>query len=160
MARAATEDPLKGYRFRVLVDGFERLGFSDVEPPTATVDVVEYRESGMNESPQLSAGLTKYGPVTLKRGQVIPRPGAAGADDFVRWFDQVHQVNVLGNAANYRKDIQIVQYNSNNVPVRRWSVLNCWPSEMVPMSNLNSKDSNDSFESLKLVNEGFRPVAV
>jgi phage tail-like protein len=158
MARASTEDPLKIFRFRVEVDDIVRAGFTEVTGLEKTVDTAEYREGGMNETPQKSAGLSKFSDITLKRGQIIGS-SRGGDDDFIRWMNQVSRVAVMGNSENYRRDLDIVQYNSLNQEVVRWRVSNAFPNRHKPFGDLNGNGSDNSVEELVLAHEGFELVA-
>jgi phage tail-like protein len=153
MARAAVEDPIKVFRFRANVDGFDRLGFSEISMPPASTEPVKYREGGMNETPQKSAGLTEYEPIVMKRGQLVG--SSKGGDlDFIKWYEQVHKVTSNGTAANYRKDFDIEQYDSTNTLVRKWRVINAFPTKFKPASDLNALGNENSFEELTIEHEG------
>lgn len=154
MARSSNEDPLKAFRFRIVIDGFARAGFSECTGLERQTDVVEYREGAGNETPEKSAGLTKFPDITLKRGQIIGSQ-KGGDDDFLNWCQQVFNVASAGNAENYRKDIDIEQYSARNVRVRVWRVSNCWPSNFKPMGDLKADGSENSVETLVISHEGF-----
>jgi phage tail-like protein len=154
MARASVEDPLKVFRFRIEIDGFVRAGFTECAGLKRTTDIAEYREGGMNETPQKSAGLSKFDNITLKRGQIIGSQ-RGGDDDFKAWARDVQDVTVLGNGLNYRRDFDIVQFNSLNIEVARWTITNAFPVEFVPMSDLNGTSSDNSVETLVIAHEGF-----
>lgn len=159
MARAATEDPLKSFRFNVTIDGFRRAGFSDISGIERDTEQVKYREGGMNETAQKSAGLTNYGDLTLKRGLIIASL-RGGDDDFVEWCKRVHQVSTLGNNIDYRKNLDINQYNALNVKVRIIRVYNAWPTKFKPTTDLNGLQSENLFEELVLANEGWDIIRV
>lgn len=158
MARSSIEDPLKVFRFRVECDGVVRAGFSEVDGLSRETDVAEYREGGQNETPQKSAGLSKFPDVTLRRGQIIGST-RGGDDDFLEWAQDVHDVAVGGNALQYRRDLDIIQYNSLNVEVRRWRISNAFPRVYTPFTSLNGTSSDNSFETVVLAHEGFEQVA-
>lgn len=152
--RASIEDPVKVFRFRVEIDGVVRAGFTECSGLERTTDVAEYREGGMNESPQKSAGLSKFSDIVLKRGQILGSQ-RGGDNDFVQWAREVHDVSTLGNSANYRRTLSIVQFNSVNLEVKRWTIYNAWPSRYKPFSDLNGTSSDNSIEELTLTHEGF-----
>lgn len=155
MARAAIEDPLKVFRFRVLIDGFARAGFSSVSGLKRTTEKAEYREGGMNETKQKSAGLTDYGDITLKRGQIIGS-SRGGDSDIIDWAELVHDVAIGGNAANYRKDFTIEQYNSLNDRACYWEVYDAWITDATFMSDMSADSSDNSYEEITLANEGHK----
>lgn len=157
MARTSIEDPLKNFRFRVEVDGISRAGFSEVSGLQRETDVVEYREGGSNETPQKSAGLSKFADITLDRGQIIGS-NQGGDDDFYNWAQDVHDTATGGNSLQYRKDLDIVQYNSLNVEVRRWTIEQAWPKLYKPFSDLQGLGTENSIERLVIAHEGFDKV--
>lgn len=154
MGRASTEDPIKVFRFRVEIDGVVRAGFTECTGLERTTDIAEYREGGMNETPQKSAGLSKFSDIVLKRGQMLGSE-RGGDNDFVAWASDVHSVSTMGNSANYRRSLSIVQFNSLNLEVKRWTIYNAWPSRYKPFSDLNGTSSDNSIEELTLAHEGF-----
>ena len=56
------------FRYKVEIDGLEAGGFSEVTGFDASVDVMEYREGDMVQTPMKIPGLKKYGNITLKQG--------------------------------------------------------------------------------------------
>lgn len=155
MARPTILDPLKAFRFRLVIDGFARLGFSEVNGLEKDTDEVKYREGGMNETERKSAGLSHFGDLTLKRAQVFP---GTGGDDMITWVEQVHSVQ-KGNATKYRKDFDIEQQNFAGVTVCTWRVHEAWPKKFKPMSDLKGDSSADSYEEIVITHEGFEKFA-
>ena len=156
MARGTQEDPIKVFRFRVEIEG-GRAGFSEVSTPSASVEIVEYREGGDPDTPKKSAALVSFENITLKRGQIIG--GTAGGDnDMFNWFSQVYTPNAPGNSNQYRKDFDIVQYNGDNAEVARWRVRNGIPAKFVPFSTLNATESANSIQEIEIAHEGFTRV--
>jgi len=154
MARAATEDPLKNFRFRVVVDGIQRAGFSEQSGLKQTTEEIKYREGGFNETSQKSAGLSEFDAIVLKRGLIVG--SARGGDfDFAIWAHKVFDVTSRGNAVDYRRDLTIEQYSVLNQLAIAWTVSNAWPKEYVPTSDNKGDGNENSVESLTLSNEGF-----
>lgn len=154
MARASIEDPIKAFRYRVLIDGMARAGFTEVKGLKKDTDKVEYREGGMNETPQKSAGLTKYPDITLVRGQIMGS-SRGGDTDLIDWANDVHSVAVQGTASNYRRDLTIEQYNALNQRACYWTVTEAWVTSSVPMSDLSATNSENSYETIVLAHEGY-----
>jgi phage tail-like protein len=155
MARGVIEDPLKVFRFAVAESGLKRAGFSEVTGLEGSVEVAEYREGGYNETVRKSAGLASYANITLRRGQII---GSAegGDDDLYTWWSSVQNVTGRGNAANYRRDLDIIQYDATYQEVRRWHVREAWPVRFKPMADLNATETaGNSIEEVELAHEGF-----
>jgi phage tail-like protein len=156
MARTSVEDPLKVFRFIVEIDGMARAGFMEASGLERTTEVAEYREGGDNETMKKSAGLSAFSDITLRRGQILDE----GQNDFYNWAQEVHNVSSLGgNVRDYRRDIDIVQFERGGVEVKRWRVFECWPNRFKPFGDLNATSTSDnSIEELSLVNEGFELV--
>ena len=60
--------PYGKFRYRVEIDGLDAGGFSEVTGFDASIDVMEYREGDMVQTPLKIPGLKKYGNITLKKG--------------------------------------------------------------------------------------------
>lgn len=158
MARGAVDDPIKVFRFRVRIDGFVRAGFTEVTGFKRTTDEAGYREGGFNETPQKSAGLTNYGDITFRRGQLIGST-RGGDNDIITWVEQVHRVTVQGNAANYRKELDVEQYNAMNQRVAVWRVFEAWAADFTPFTDLSATSSENSYEEIVVKCEGWRRVS-
>lgn len=75
--------PYKKYNYKVLIDGKEEAGFSEVSSPDITSDPVEYREGSMaGKTPGKQPGILKYSNVTLKRG-------TTESQVFVDWMKEI-----------------------------------------------------------------------
>jgi phage tail-like protein len=106
----------------------------------------------MNETPQKSAGLSHFGDIVLKRGQVLDE----GQNDLYNWAQEVHDVASKGGSVrDYRRDVDIVQYERGGLEVIRWRVHESFPNRFKPVGDLNGLESNNSIEELTLVHEGF-----
>lgn len=155
MPRTSVEDPLKVFRFILEIDGFARAGFMECTGLERTTEVAEYREGGDNETPKKSAGLSKFGDVTLKRGQVLDE----GQNDFYNWAQEVHNVSSLGGTQrDYRRDVDIVQFERGGLEVARWRLHESWPNRFKPFGDLNALGNDNSIEELVLAHEGFEKV--
>lgn len=151
--RSINEDPIKTYRFRIEIDGFIRAGFSSATGLSKDMAVVEYREGGMNETPQKSLGLASFPDITLTRGQIVD---GAGEFDMIDWDAESFDLGVLGHPGEYRRDLDVIQYGNRGQEVRRWRVVNAIIKTMKPMGDPNGQASENSMESITLAHEGFR----
>lgn len=154
--RSDSEDPIKTFRYHVEIQQFARFGFSKCAGLQATTDIVEYREGGQNSTPQKSPGLTKFSNITLERGQIFS--AGFGDKDCLNWYLQVF--NVSTKAANspkaFRRRLDIVQFDKEAIERYRWEVVECWPTEVKPLGDLEALSSNNSIESIVLAHEGWR----
>lgn len=156
MGRSIQEDPIKAYRFRVEIDGFTRAGFANCSGLSRETAIVEYREGGMNETAQKSAGQSSFPDVTLTRGQVT---GIVGNTDMETWDGQTFDLGVLGHPGEYRRDMDIVQYDNTGAEIRRWRLINVIIRTFKPFSDLNAQGNENSMESLTLAYEGYYRAA-
>jgi len=156
MARITYEDPIKVFRYRVLVPGWDQgAGFSECLGLNVENDVVEYREGGMLDTPQKSPGLQKFGDITLRRGQFFS--GKSRDSEFIIWCQSVNRVTLGlgGTDLVLRKELVIRQYNNRNEAVVDWYIKEAWPRTYKPMSDMNGNSSENSIEELVLTHEGF-----
>ena len=137
-------DPQGNYNFHVEIDGISRGAFHEVSGLDSTVDVVEHREGGWNQTPRKLPGQTKHSPIVLKWGFNIDR-------DLIDW----HQSVVDGQID--RKDGSIVLLDRRNAEVARWNFTRAWPSKYTGPS-FNAEASDVAIETLELVHEGVRRV--
>jgi phage tail-like protein len=153
--RTDAEDPLKVFRFHIEIEGFSRFGFQKVGGLEAQTDVTEYREGGQNATVQKSPGLTKFPDLTFERGQVLA--SGAGGEDILAWYSQVFDVSakVAKSVGSFRRDIDIVQFNKEGNEVRRWRVVEAWPSQFKAMGDADAESSDNSIESMTVTHEGF-----
>jgi phage tail-like protein len=111
MARSSKVDAVEKFRFSViffnnkfgdpntlesdLTGVFVRAGFSEITLPKQTTTAIEYRENVDPAHPQLGVGLTRYDPITLKRG-------VTGSSDFFKWASRTHDSTQTTSIANQR----------------------------------------------------------
>jgi phage tail-like protein len=158
MSRTTDEDPVKVFQFIIEIAGIKRAGFHECTAPKVQVSVAKYREGGDNLVVRKSPGLADYPDITLKRGQVIST--GQGDEDFINWMTKVVDVTQKTGIASttIRETVDIIQFNRKAIAVRRWRVLECFPTLFVPFSDLAALGEDNSFESLTLANEGFKLV--
>lgn len=156
--RSDNEDPMKTFRYHVEIQQFARFGFSKVSGLSAQTDVVTYREGGQNSTEQKSPGLTKFPNVTLERGQIFA--AGFGSLDVINWYLQVFNVSTKrATSPNaFRRQVDVVQFDKEDTERYRWRMVECWPSEVKPLGDLEALQSNNSIESMVLVHEGFRLI--
>ena len=104
------------FRYKVEIDGLDAGGFSEVTGFDASIDVMEYREGDMVQTPMKIPGLKKYGNITLRQGL---------ADSMVLYEWIAEGVNGAVN----RKTITITLLDEEEAPAASWQVINAWPVE-------------------------------
>ena len=156
--RTDQEDPLKVFRYTIEIENFARFGFSSCTGLEGQTDVTEYREGGNNATVQKSPGLTKFPDLTLERGQILA--AGSGDEDVAAWYKQTFDVGAKTAASepDFRRDVDIVQYNKEGDEVKRWRVYEAWPSQFKAFSDLNGTSSDNSVERMVITHEGFELV--
>lgn len=158
MARPGIADPLKSFRFALVVDGFQMVGFRSCSGLGHGTDVIDFRHSEQSDIMKKLPGLTNASPLTLSRGMMYPL--MPGAYDFWDWASQVVDPNLGTGQLVFRKDIWVIQYGRDRAPVRTWYVNEAWPSNFRPVGDLESQTSEIAIEELEIQNEGVMPFLV
>jgi len=145
-------DPYRNFKFEVEIDGFIRAGFSKVTGLKHTVEVVEYREGGENETPRKLPGQSTYDNVTLERG-------LSNDSDFIDWCNQIFNLdNAQGQqgGSDFRKTIVIYLKDKAGNRVKKWTVYRGWPTEFTT-PDLDASANDVAIETLAVTNEGVKP---
>jgi len=142
---ARDKDPLRNFRFKLVIDNLPQAGFAEVAIAETTVDAVEYREGDDPPHVRKLSGLTKYGNITLKSGVTT----GANSLDLFNW----HRAVSAGQIAEQRKTVTIEVQDEQGQPKTRFVVSEAWPVKYDP-SDLNAKGNEVFIEVLELANEG------
>ena len=133
------------FRYKVEIDGLEAGGFSEVTGFDASIDVIEYREGDMVQTPMKIPGLKKYGNITLKQG-------LATSKVLYDWI-------ITGvNGAVDRKTITITLLDEEEAPAASWQVINAWPLKYTA-PDFNATSSEIAIETLEIAHEGMTRVS-
>lgn len=137
--------PYKKYNYKVLIDGKEEAGFSEVSAPNITSDPVEYREGSMaSKFSGKQPGILKYPNVTLKRGTTESRI-------FVDWMKEIQ------NGKAPRKTVVITLMDDEMKEVASWQLEKAWPTKY-SAPDFNATSNEVAIESLELVCEGITRI--
>lgn len=137
--------PYGRFRYKVEIDGLEAGGFSEVTGFDASIDVIEYREGDMVQTPMKIPGLKKYGNITLKQG-------LATSKVLYDWI-------IAGvNGAVDRKTITITLLDDEESPAASWQVINAWPMKYTA-PDFNATSSEIAIETLEIAHEGMTRVS-
>ena len=128
------------FNYKVEIDGLEAGGFSEVTGFDASIDVIEYREGDMTQTPIKIPGLKKYGNITLKQGLV---------DSMVlyEWMTAGLEGDVE------RKTLTITLLDIAGSPAASWQIINAWPVKYTA-PDFNATSSEVAIESLEIAHEG------
>lgn len=133
------------FRYKVEIDGLDAGGFSEASGFDASIDVIEYREGDMVQTPMKIPGLKKYGNITLKQGLV----------DSTVLYDWI----TAGiNGAVERKTITITLLDQEEAPAASWQVINAWPTKYTA-PDFNATSSEIAIETLEIAHEGMTRVS-
>lgn len=137
--------PYGKFRYKVEIDGLEAGGFSEVSGFDASIDVIEYREGDMVQTPMKIPGLKKYGNITLKQGLTTSKV----------LYDWI----IAGvNGAVDRKTITITLLDAEEAPAASWQVINAWPTKYTA-PDFNATSSEIAIETLEIAHEGMTRVS-
>jgi phage tail-like protein len=142
-------DPDKNFKVRLKWDGRYVAGVSRVSALRRSTQVVEHRDGGGLE--RKSPGRTTFGPITVERG-------VTNDTDFEHWANQVSDVGTeptTGVSHDYRKDVVLEVYNEAGALVIAYTIFHCWPSQYVPLPNLDANANVILNETITLENEGW-----
>ena len=132
--------PYGRFRYKVEIEGLEAGGFSEVTGFDASIDVMEYREGDMVQTPMKIPGLKKYANITLRKGLADSRAlydwMIAGVDGEVT-----------------RKTITISLLGQTGDVVAAWRVINAWPVKYTG-PDFNATSSEVAVETLEIAHEG------
>lgn len=137
--------PYGKFRYKVEIDGLEAGGFSEASGFDASIDVIEYREGDMVQTPMKLPGLKKYGNITLKQGV---------ADSMVMYEWMI--AGVEGEVE--RKTITITILDETETATASWQVINAWPAKYTA-PDFNATASDVAIESLEIAHEGMTRVS-
>ncbi len=137
--------PYAKFRYKVEIDGLEAGGFSEASGFDASIDVIEYREGDMVQTPMKLPGLKKYGNITLKQGV---------ADSMVMYEWMI--AGVEGEVE--RKTITITILDETETATASWQVINAWPAKYTA-PDFNALTSEVAIESLEIAHEGMTRVS-
>jgi phage tail-like protein len=151
----ALRDPYRNFKFEVEIDGFTRAGFQKIGGLKHSVEVIEYREGGTNETTLKMPGQSSFDAVTFERGK-------SDDTDFLTWIQSIFSLDNADGAQgteDYRKDVTIYLKDKAGSQVVKWTLYNCWPSEM-SSSDLDATGNDVVIETLVLQNEGIKEEKV
>lgn len=171
MAPPARTDPLRNFRFHVIIDKElngdttyqERMGFMSVSGLSIQNEVIQYREGGDNTTTRKLPGQSDFPPIQLQHGLF---DASYNGHASWYWFKEIffHATGrgyaKLGN--NFRTNIIINlydhPYNDINSATDRhlkvsWKIHNAWPSSLA-FSDLDAGGNSVAVQQLTLVHEG------
>lgn len=110
------QDPYKGFRFRVEIQGIQQAGFSECSSVGSHVEIIEYREGNDTATVHKLPGKVSYPDITLKFGLTDSR-------DLYDW----HFKAVNGQID--RRSGSVIQLDDTGNEKIRWNFFRAWPSK-------------------------------
>src|SRR5215510_6503847 len=135
------QDPLRGFRFLIEIEGITSGGFTRVKGISRDVKYESYREGGVNEYEHKLITQVSYPVVVLERGLVL--------DDLWKWAQAVADGDVE------RKTIWIRLQNEANERSWAWQVEHALPVKW-SSSDLDAQTSVVVMESIEFAHHGLR----
>lgn len=140
----ARQDPLRGFRFLLEIDGITSGGFTRVKGISREVKHESYREGGVNEYEHKLLTQVSYPVVVLERGLAL--------DDLWKWALAASDGNVE------RKTIRIRLQNEAGEKVWAWEIAKAVPVKWAA-SDLDALQNQVVMESLELAHHGLRKAS-
>lgn len=138
------QDPLRGFRFLLEIEGITSGGFTRVKGLSREVKHESYREGGVNEYEHKLITQVSYPVIVLERGLVL--------DDLWKWAQAVADGEVQ------RKTIRIRLQNEAGEMMFAWQIEHAIPVKWAA-SDLDAQASQIVMESLELAHHGLRKAA-
>ncbi|MEK6261455.1 MAG: phage tail protein [Planctomycetota bacterium] len=135
------QDPLRGFRFLLEIEGITSGGFTRVKGLSREVKHESYREGGVNDYEHKLVTQVSYPVVVLERGLAL--------DDLWKWALAVADGEVK------RKTIWIRLQNEANEKMWAWQIEHALPVKWAA-SDLDAQSSPVVMESLELAHHGLR----
>lgn len=133
------KDPLKGFLFRVEIDGLNAGFFKSVSGLAIETEVIEFREGGSDVIHKLP-GVRKFANIVMKRG-------FTGSSALYDWFNSFNKANPA------RVNGSIVMLSADLNEVARWEFHNGFPVKWEgPEFDASSNDV--PIETLEIAHEG------
>jgi len=143
---AERNDPYKGFRFLVEIDGIIQAGFSEVTIPDSSQEPIEYREGSDLPTVRKLPGLIKYGNVVLKWG-------TTDSLDLYNWRKLVED----GKSKEARKNMAVIVLDEEGGAGVRWEFREAWPTKY-DAPDLKATGNEIAVETLEISHEGMKRV--
>ena len=137
----ARQDPLRGFRFLLEIDGITSGGFTRVKGLIREVRHESYREGGVNEYEHKLVTQVGYPVVILERGLLL--------DDLWKWALAASDGDVV------RKTIRIRLQDESGEKVWAWEIAHAIPVKW-SATDLDATTNAVVMESLELAHHGLR----
>ena len=138
------QDPLRGFRFLLEIEGITSGGFTRVKGLSREVKIESYREGGVNEYEHKLMTQVSYPVLVLERGLAL--------DDLWDWALETADGDVQ------RKTLRIRLQNEAGEKMWAWQIEYALPVKW-SVSDLDATSPQVVMESLELAHHGLRRAA-
>lgn len=155
-------DPLRNFKFVVTIRPAQGtpipMGFMTISGLGMNIDVIPYREGGMNVTTQNMPGQASFNPITFTHGLIM---GSTQPD--IEWINQLFTVmQGSGNAGpgnNFRRiiDIEILDHpiTGPSAPIgAQFRLYNAWPSS-IAYADLDAGANQAFITQMTITHEGY-----
>ena len=142
MATGNKQDPYRGFRFRIEIDGITVGQFSEISGLQAETETEPYEEGGVNDFVHQLPKRTKYPHLTLKRG-------ITDLDELWKWYQDV----VSGKVK--RKNGSVVLIDETGAEKWRWNFVQAYPVKWQG-PDFRADNNAVAFETVELVHNGIK----
>ena len=139
------QDPYRGFKFKVQIDGITKAGFREVSGLDAGTDAVDYRD-GDGTTMRKLAGLQKFSNITLKRGITTDQ-------DLWKWRSTIMDGKIKDN----RKNGQIILLDDEGNEAAEWTFTDGWPTKWTGPT-FNATANEVAIDTLEIAHEGLKRV--
>jgi phage tail-like protein len=137
----ARQDPLRGFRFLVEIEGLTSGGFARVKGLQREIKYESYREGGVNDYEHKLFTQATYPAVILERGLAL--------EDLWKWAQAAADGDIQ------RKNVRIRLENEAGEKVWAWQLDWAMPVKWA-CSDLDAASSQVAIESLEIAHHGLR----
>jgi phage tail-like protein len=134
-------DPYRGYNFAVEVEGLVAGGFSEVSGLEIDIEVLQYREGGVNGFIHQRAGPAKY------PSNLILKRGVTDSKVLWNWYWDVVQGTIN------RKNVSVLLMDESGEERLRWNFEQAYPVKWAG-PGLHAGSNEVAIETLELAHKG------
>lgn len=142
MPTGLRDDPYRGFRFRIEIDGISVAHFSEVSGLQAETETEPYEEGGVNDFVHQLPKRTKFPHITLKRG-------ITDIDELWKWHQEVV------NGKFKRKNGSIILLSEAGEDTWRWNFSKAFPVKWTG-PDLKADSATVAFEAIELAHNGIK----
>lgn len=139
--------PLAKFRFRVLIEDFDPMGFTEVQGLRSEIPVLEVKEGG-NLIPH------KYPDSHQNSGNLLLVKGLVKRADLAKWYME-HLIYKKTNRPIFRS-ILVVLLSRSGRPEYAWEFFKCFPT-ILEHDGLDSSSDDIVIQRAEIANSGFEP---